>query len=105
MYNKVILMGEIYSTPEHGQSSKGHNFSTFILKVPEDYQKDNEWKVREQYINLVAWDSLSNLVKSRLTVGVKVILEGKLKSKRFLDKNGNQQFKTDVQVKLFRIIP
>ena len=49
-----------------------------------------------QYHNVVAWSKLAELVGKLLTKGRKVYLEGRLTTRRFTDKNGQDRSITEI---------
>jgi single-strand DNA-binding protein len=58
-------------------------------------QKDGTWKDETTWHNVVAFN-LSDYFKQRLVKGAKVYVEGRLKNRDYVDKNGEKRYVTEI---------
>jgi len=97
MINKVILIGNLGVDPELRFTQSGTPVASFRIATSERW-KDKEGNQQEQteWHNIVAWGRLGELCNEYLSKGSKVYVEGKLKTRKWQDKNGNDRYTTDI---------
>ncbi|MFO0703837.1 MAG: single-stranded DNA-binding protein [Patescibacteria group bacterium] len=95
--NKVMLLGNLTRDPQVKYTTGGTAVATFAVATNRTWTT-NEGQTKEdvQYHNIVAWSKLAELVGKLLTKGRKVYLEGRLTTRRFTDKNGQERSVTEV---------
>ena len=81
MYNKVILIGRLTSTPEVNKTSNDKSVARATLAVNRRYKGQNGDRETD-FVNLVVWGKLAETMASYAT-------KGSLK-------NGNMQYVTEV---------
>ncbi len=97
MINKVILIGNLGIDPELRFTQSGTPVASFRIATSERW-KDKEGNQQEQteWHNIVAWGRLGELCNEYLNKGSKVYIEGKLKTRKWQDQNGNDRYTTDI---------
>lgn len=97
MINKVILIGNLGVDPELRFTQSGTPVASFRIATSERW-KDKEGNQQEQteWHNIVAWGRLGELCNEYLNKGSKVYIEGKLKTRKWQDQNGNDRYTTDI---------
>jgi len=94
--NKVILIGHLGKDPEI-QVFEGVKRAAFTLATDESYRdKDGNKVDRVEWHNITMWRGLADVVERFLHKGAKVYIEGKLRTRTYLDETGKQRYFTEV---------
>lgn len=97
--NKVQLIGNLGKVPEIKNTDSGKKLAKFSVATNEVYTNNKGEKVKEtQWHNLVAWGKLAEIAEKYLDKGSEVVIEGKIITKDYLDKDGNKKYTTEIQV-------
>ena len=97
--NKVQLIGNLGKTPDAKKTESGKKLVKFTVATNEIYTNQKGEKVKEtQWHNLVAWGKLADVAEKYLEKGTEVVIEGKILTKDYLDKDGNKKYATEIQV-------
>jgi single-strand DNA-binding protein len=97
--NKVQLIGNLGKVPEIKNTDSGKKLAKFSVATNEIYTNNKGEKVKEtQWHNLVAWGKLAEIAEKFLDKGSEVVIEGKIITKDYLDKDGNKKYTTEIQV-------
>ena len=105
--NKVILLGNAGKDPDIRHLEGGVTVAGFPLATTESFRDKNTKEKREQteWHNIVMWRALAESVeKSELKKGDRVYLEGKIRTRKWQDKEGNQRFTVEIVADTFTII-
>ena len=105
--NKVILLGNAGKDPDVRHLEGGVTVASFPLATTESFRDKNSGEKREQteWHNIVMWRNLAESVeKSELKKGDRVYLEGKIRTRKWNDKEGNQRFSVEIVADTFTII-
>lgn len=105
--NKVILLGNAGKDPDIRNLEGGITVASFPLATTEHFRDKNSGEKREQteWHNIVMWRALAESVeKSELKKGDRIYLEGKIKTRKWNDKDGNQRITVEVVADTFTII-
>jgi single-strand DNA-binding protein len=97
MINKVILIGNLGADPEVKYTQDGTAWTSFNLATSERW-KDKEGQMQEQteWHRIVAWRRLAEVCKEYLHKGSKVYVEGKLQTRKWQDKEGQDRWTTEI---------
>jgi single-strand DNA-binding protein len=97
--NKVQLIGHLGAAPEIKTLDGGKKMARFNIATNESYKNAQGEKITEtQWHNLVAWGKVADIAEKYLTKGKEVVIEGKLVSRSYNDKEGTKKYITEVQV-------
>jgi len=97
--NKVQLIGNLGKSPEIKTTESGKKLVRFSLATNEIYTNVKGEKVKEtQWHNLIAWGKVADVAGKYLIKGSEVVVEGKLITKDYLDKQGIKKYFTEIQV-------
>jgi single-strand DNA-binding protein len=97
--NKVQLIGNLGKNPEVKKTDSGKKLVKFSVATDEVYTNQKGEKVKEtQWHNLIAWGKLADVAEKYLIKGSEVVIEGKLITKDYQDKEGNKKYITEIQV-------
>ena len=96
--NKVILIGNLGKDPEIRHLENGAAVANFSIATSENYKdrKTGEKVSQTEWHNIVAWRGLAEIAEKYLKKGAKVYIEGKLKTRTWQDKEGNNRYSTEV---------
>ena len=95
--NKVQLIGNLGTTPEIITLDDGKRIAKFSLATNETYKDSSGQKVTDsQWHNIIAWNNIASIVEQFLQKGSEVIIEGRLRSRAFDDKEGNKRYFTEI---------
>lgn len=97
MINKVILVGNLGKDPEVKELNSGKvcNFSVATSHKWKD-KTTNEKMEETTWHNVTAYGSLANICGSFLAKGSKVYIEGRIRNRKYQDKEGNDRYITEV---------
>jgi single-strand DNA-binding protein len=103
--NKVQLIGNLGNNPEVILLDGGNKLAKFTMATNESYTNNKGEKVTDtQWHNIVAWGKTAELMEQLLEKGKQVMIEGKLTSRSYDDKEGNKRYITEVVAKEFMVL-
>ena len=96
--NKVILVGNLGKDPEVRYLEGGTAVANFPIATSETYKDRNsgEKKTNTEWHNIVLWRGLAEIAEKYLKKGSQVYIEGKLKTRQWQDKDGNNRYTTEI---------
>jgi len=91
--NRVILIGNVGKNPEMTViTSTGRDVAKFSLATKEGYFDANRvWKDFTEWHNIVAFGPVAKKAEKSFTKGDLVLVEGRIKSRKWTDKNSGQE--------------
>ena len=96
--NKVILVGNLGRDAELRYTPGGAAVATLNLATTEVY-KDREGQKKEdtQWHRIVLWGKTAESLQDYLTKGKQIYVEGKLQTRKWKDKDGNDKYTTEIR--------
>ena len=95
--NKVILIGNLGKDPEVRYLENGVAVANFSLATTESYKnKEGEKVSQTEWHNIVLWRGLAEIAEKFLKKGSAVYIEGKIRSRKWEDKEGNTRYTTEI---------
>jgi single-strand DNA-binding protein len=95
--NKVILIGNLGKDPEVRYLDNGVAVANFSLATTENYKnKDGERVSQTEWHNIVLWRGLAEVAEKWLKKGSSVYVEGKIRTRKWEDKDGNTRYSTEI---------
>ena len=96
--NKVILIGNLGKDPEVRYLDSGVAVANFPIATSEVFKDKNTGEKREvtDWHNIVLWRGLAEVAEKYLRKGMKVYVEGKLKTRSWTDENNQTRYTTEV---------
>ena len=96
--NKVILIGNLGGDPEVRTTPGGTPVATFTLATNESWtNKEGQRQERTEWHRIVAWRKLAEICGQYLRKGSQVYVEGRLRTRSWEDRQGNQRKTTEVE--------
>ncbi len=95
--NKVILIGNLGGDPELRSTPGGTSVASFTLATNESWtDKDGTKQERTEWHRIVVWSRLAEICGQYLRKGSQVYIEGRLQTRTWEDKQGNQRKTTEI---------
>jgi single-strand DNA-binding protein len=96
--NKVILIGNLGKDPEVRALENGAKLARFSIATSESFTDKitNEKKEITEWHNIVVWRGLADVAENYLKKGMKVYIEGKLKTRSWQDESGAARYSTEI---------
>lgn len=97
MHNRVELIGHLGQDPIVRRLDNGTAVAKLSIATSDSYKdKNGEWQNTTEWHNVVLWHSAAENAEKYLEKGKKVTIFGKLKTRKWQDKNGNDRWTTEV---------
>jgi len=96
--NKVTIIGNLGTDPEVRYMPQGGAVANFTVATSESWTDKNTNEKREEteWHKIVVYGRLAEIVGEYLHKGSKVYLEGKLKTRKWQDKDGADKYTTEI---------
>jgi single-strand DNA-binding protein len=98
--NKVILVGNIGAKPEVKYSSNGSAIANLSVATSETWNDKNSGEKQEktEWHRVSLYGKLAEIAGQYLDKGSKVYVEGKLQTRKWQDKDGQDRYTTEIVV-------
>ena len=95
--NKVMLIGNLGKDPEVRFTASGQAVASFSLATSEKFKgKSGEMEERTEWHNITLWGKLAEIAGEYLSKGKTIYIEGRLQTRKWQDKSGNDRYTTDI---------
>ena len=96
--NKVILIGNLGQDPEVRYMPQGGAVANLTVATSESWtdKATNEKKEQTEWHRIVIYNRLAEIAGEYLRKGSKIYIEGKLKTRKWQDKDGIERYTTEV---------
>jgi single-strand DNA-binding protein len=96
--NKVILVGNLGSDPEVRYTASGSAVANISVATAESWKDKNtgEKQERTEWHRVVMFGRLGEIAGEYLKKGSQVYIEGRLQTRKWQDKNGNDRYTTEI---------
>lgn len=103
--NKVILVGNVGKDPVIRYFDKGVAKATFPLATSESYtNQQGETITTTEWHNIVVWRSMAEVVEKTVKKGSQLYVVGKIKTRSYVDKDGNNKYITEILADTFLVL-
>ena len=102
--NKVILVGNVAQDPQIRQINNGQRVASFSLATSDRWRDRNSGEQKEQtewHRVVVFQPNLVDVVERMLQKGTKVYIEGALRTRKWQNQQGTEQYTTEVTLNPF----
>lgn len=97
MINKVTLIGNVGRDAEVRRLENGTAVGSFSLATSESYKdKNGEWQTQTEWHNIIVWRELAERAEKHIKKGMLVYIEGKITTRKYNDKDGNERNTTEI---------
>ena len=90
MLNKIAVMGRLTRDPELRHTESGVAVCSFSVACDRDYKAENAEREAD-FIDVVVWRSTAEFVSKYFAKGRMAVVEGRLQSRKWTDKNGQNR--------------
>jgi len=96
--NKVILVGNLGKDPDIRYTPGGAAVANVTIATNESWKDKNTGEMQEktEWHNVVFFSRLAEIVGEYLKKGSQVYVEGRLQTRKWQDKSGNDRYTTEI---------
>jgi len=96
--NKVILIGNLGKDPELKFLQSGQPVANFSIATSEKWKDKSTGETKEQteWHNIIMFGKLAEIAGQYLKKGSSVFVEGRLQTRKWQDKNGQDRYTTEI---------
>jgi single-strand DNA-binding protein len=96
--NKVILIGNLGQDPESRTTPGGTTVTNIRIATSESWRDKQSGDMKEQteWHTVVLWSRLGEIAAEYLKKGSQVYIEGRLQTRKWQDKQGNDRYTTEI---------
>lgn len=104
--NRALLIGNVGNDPEiRTLNNNNEKVASFRLATTERY-KDRNGEVKEntEWHQVTAWGKLADIVEKFVKKGSQLYVEGKITTRKWTDKDGNDRYSTEIRAEGLQIL-
>jgi len=95
--NKAFVLGNVTRDPEVRSLPSGQQVTSFGVATNRFYTDSNGEKKQEvEFHNIVCFGKLADISSRYLTKGSLVLIEGRIKTRNWINSAGTKQYKTEI---------
>ncbi len=97
--NRVTLIGNLGQDPEIRCTQSGEKVASMTLATSESWtdKRSGERRERTEWHRIVVWnEGMIGVIEKYIHKGDKVMIEGMLKTRKWVDQAGNERYSTEV---------
>ena len=100
MVNNCMFIGRLGRDPETRYTQSGKAVASFSLACSEKRggEESTEW------VNVVAWEKLAEIVGQYLTKGSLVFISGRMQTRKWQDKEGGTRYTTEIVAREMKML-
>jgi single-strand DNA-binding protein len=104
--NKVILVGNLGKDPETKYMPSGDCVCNFSIATTDSWKdkNSNEKVEKTEWHNIVIYRRLAEIAGEYLRKGSQVYIEGKLKTRKYQDKQGVDRYITEIEAREMQML-
>lgn len=95
MLNVVAIMGRLVADPELRTTPAGYSVCSFRIACDRSYVQQGQER-QADFIDIVAWRQQADFVSKYFQKGSMIAVEGRLQTRNYQDKNGNNRTAVEV---------
>ncbi len=104
--NKVFILGRVTQDPQKKSLPSGQTVTNFSVATNRVfYDKNREKQEQTEFHNVVAFGRLADTAGQYLKRGSLVLIEGRLQTRNWQDKDGIKKYKTEIIVESLQLGP
>ncbi len=105
MVNQVTLIGRLGADPEVRRLESGVAVARLRMATNESYKdKNGEWQDITEWHTVILWRGAAERAENQLKKGNLIYVQGKLTTRKWQDKDGNDRYNTEVSGNIFRLL-
>ena len=96
MLNRVVIQGRIGKDIELRHTQSGVSVVSFSIAVDRDFKDKATGEKTTDWVNVTAWRSTAEFVSKYFSKGRMAVVDGKLQTNTWTDKDGNKRSSLEV---------
>jgi single-strand DNA-binding protein len=93
--NQVFLLGNLGADPELRETQKSHALN-LRLATNESIKQGDDWVDHTEWHRAVVFGKRAEALSKILVKGSKIAVQGKLRTTKYEDKDGNEKYSTEI---------
>jgi single-strand DNA-binding protein len=104
--NKVILVGHLGKDPDARHAASGSAITSFSVATSEEWKDkaSGQKQARTEWHTVVTYNKLAEIAAEYLRKGSQVYIEGRLRTRKWQDKSGQDRYTTEVVCETFQML-
>ena len=104
--NKFIGIGRLGNDPEVRFANNGSRIANISIAISESWKDKNTGQNQErtEWVRVVFFNRLAEIVEQYLTKGAQVYIEGKIQTTKYQDKDGKDCYTTQIVAKEMQML-
>ncbi|MBU2760126.1 single-stranded DNA-binding protein, partial [Acidithiobacillus sulfurivorans] len=95
--NKAIVLGYLGKDPEVRYQPDGNAVANFSIATSESFKdREGNKKERTEWHRITLWGRLAEIAGQYLRKGSMAYVEGKIQTRKWQDKNGEERYTTEI---------
>lgn len=94
--NKITLVGNLGADPEIRTANSGTQIANLRIATTERVKKGDTWEEATEWHRVVVFGKTAENCGRFLTKGRQVYIEGRIQTRKYQDKDGNDRYATEV---------
>jgi len=94
--NKVFIVGRVTADPQLRNTASGQSVTSFSVATNSVWQGKNGKQESTEFHNVVAWGRQAEIATQFLVKGAMVLVEGRLQTRSWQDKQGQNRKTTEI---------
>jgi single-strand DNA-binding protein len=95
--NNVIIFGNLGAPPEVRTTANGLTVANLSIATNERVKQNGEWADHTEWHRVTVFGKQAEVCQQFLSKGSKVLVEGKLRTRKYTDKNGQERWSTEIR--------
>lgn len=106
MINKCTLIGNLGKDPELKQTETGHKVVGFSIACTRRFKNKQTGEAKEEteWVPVVAWDTLAEMICQYARKGSQVYIEGEFRTRSYDTQNGEKRYVSEIWAKDFKML-
>ena len=103
--NKWMGIGNLGADPEVRYTGSGDAVANFRIACTEQWKdKDGNKQERTEWVSLVAFKRLAEIIGQYLKKGMQIYVDGQLRTEKWTDKEGQDRYTTKVYIDTMKML-
>lgn len=94
--NKVFLLGNLGADPEMRATASGMSVATLRVATTDSRKVQDRWEDHTEWHTVIVWGKAAEFLRDYGAKGRKVMVEGRLQTRKWQDKQGQDRYSTEI---------
>jgi single-strand DNA-binding protein len=106
MFNQCTFIGNMGADPESRSMASGDSVTNFRIACTEKWKdkQTGENKEKTEWVSCTAYRGLAEIVAEYGHKGMKCFVQGRMQTRKWQDKQGNDRYTTEIVVDTFKML-